>query len=95
MFCCSEVETVAHILWTCPSAHDVWSVSGRNFQKSSCEATNFIEILDYLFQQCNREDMDLFATTARSIWSRRNNVLHEGPFHHPNYVAKEAVLSVQ
>ena len=52
MFCGSEREIVAHILWSCPSACDVWSVSGRKFLKSSCEAVNFINIIDYLFQRC-------------------------------------------
>ncbi|XP_059451173.1 uncharacterized protein LOC132181948 [Corylus avellana] len=95
MLCCSERETVAHILWSCLLAHDAWSVSGRNFQKSLCEAMNFIDIIDYLFQHCSREDMDLFATTTRNIWNRHIFFLHGGPFHHPNYVAKEAALSVQ
>jgi hypothetical protein len=51
MFCGSEREIVAHVLWSCPLARDVWSVSGRDFLKSSSEAVNFVDIIDYLFQQ--------------------------------------------
>ena len=68
---------------------------GRTFKKSMCEVVRFIDIFEYLLHQCNKEDMDLFAITAKSIWNKRNTIVHRGDFSHPNYVAKEGGILTQ
>jgi hypothetical protein len=40
--CERDVETGIHILWTCPSAMDVWSVCNRKIQKCFFQSTKFI-----------------------------------------------------
>jgi len=40
---------------------------------------------------CNNDDLDLLAVLARWIWLRRNTLVFEGTFIHPNIVFKGAV----
>ena len=40
--CCLEEETVAHCLWECSAARDVWGESSQIFQKVTCWVKEFI-----------------------------------------------------
>ncbi len=40
--------------------------------------------------QCEADDLELWAITARGIWFRRNKFVHGGDFHHSNQVCREA-----
>ena len=39
--CQQHEETVAHILWECPLARNVWSMIPGQLQKCNSEATNY------------------------------------------------------
>ena len=41
LICHREEETVAHILWECPSSKDVWGVCRRSLQKCSVLGVDF------------------------------------------------------
>jgi ribonuclease HI len=85
--CNREEETVIHALWSCPATQDVWSASITAFQKCSIGAGSFFEVFEAMILRSNREDLALFAATAKGIWHRRNTVVHGGTFSHPNSVA--------
>jgi hypothetical protein len=86
IFCNCEQETVLHILWSCPSASDVWGFCGRQVQKWSNTGNSFVELLDFMFARFDPEEVELFVEIARRLWFRRNDVVHGGYFSHPNEV---------
>jgi hypothetical protein len=94
LFCKTEVETTKHILWDCPLAADVWGACGRIIQKSYVAGYSFAEVMEVLFDRCNGEDDEVYAETAKRIWFRRNSVVHEGEFIHPNEVIQIAALFI-
>jgi hypothetical protein len=93
--CEREEETVEHILWSCASAQDVWGGGKICFQKRVCEESDFIKVVETIMGRCEMEDLELFATTARLIWLRRNTVIHGGIFTHPNQVVRNACRSLE
>jgi hypothetical protein len=93
--CTLEEETSLHILWSCPSARDVWGGSIKKFHKSSFDGPTFCGVVEEMFQHCNEDELRLFGSIARRIWFRRNEVVHGGSFIHPTILiqqAKDAVL---
>ena len=65
--CNMEGESVCHILWTCPSAMDVWGVSIRQFHKCSFREDDFLRIDEMIQQQCETEHFILFIQMAWKI----------------------------
>jgi hypothetical protein len=45
--------------------------------------------------KCIVEDIALYAVITRSIWFRRNLVIHGGVFTHPNLLIQESVAFLQ
>lgn len=88
--CQMEVETVGHVLWSCPAARDVWMEGNIRFQKSCSEEDNFSSIILRLRERLTEEDFDLMACLARQIWLRRNKMVFEDKFSHPKLVFKAA-----
>ncbi|XP_042939343.1 uncharacterized protein LOC122274364 [Carya illinoinensis] len=93
--CCREEETTTHALWSCSSAMDVWSQGHIFFQKSTLREASFIELYERFTLLCDRELLDLFSVIARSIWLRRNKLLFEGSFLHPNILLRQASQSLE
>jgi hypothetical protein len=58
-------------------------------QKSVVFGHSFVEVMEYLFDRCNIEDVELHAEIARRKWFRRNSVVHEEEFIHPNELIRE------
>jgi hypothetical protein len=85
--CCGKEEkSILHALWGCPSAQDVWGytvgVWGRIL--SCC--------LNIFWPGWAREIWTyLLAIVARKIWLRRNSLVFDGKFIHPNILFSEAV----
>jgi hypothetical protein len=63
-------ETTVHALWSCPSAQDVWADCSKRIQKSSCEATDFMGIMEWLLDKCSVEEVQIATLVARQIWHR-------------------------
>jgi ribonuclease HI len=95
IFCHRETEMVTHILWECPSTRDVWSACDRRVQKSQGIYGSFMEVMEMITERCTRDEVNLFAVTAKKIWARRNSVLHEGVFLHPTRIVREAKEMLQ
>jgi len=88
--CGSEAESNSHVLWRCDSAWAVWGSYGGPIQKSSVEAKDFFRIFAYLYARLEDEDLELFATIAHKIWSRRNRVVFGDAVLPPTILIKEA-----
>jgi hypothetical protein len=88
--CTLEEETCFHILWSCPSARDVWSGSIRRFHKSSLNGPTFRSVVEEMLQSCDEDEFRLFVEIARRVWFRRNETVHGGPFIHPTVLVQQA-----
>jgi hypothetical protein len=89
-------ETVLHIIWSCPSARDVWGGGGpKRLQKSGGLGGCFPSVFEAIMGKCNAEEADLFAVLARRIWLRRNSVIHGEIFTHPAQLLRDAQLSLE
>jgi hypothetical protein len=82
--CGLEVETTLHILWECISACDVWGASEWRFQEFSLNAGNFLQLAEMFVNEGEGNIFEIFAYTAKQIWTTRNESIHEGGFLHPN-----------
>jgi hypothetical protein len=69
----------------------VWGGSLKKFQKSSLGGPTFGGVVvEELFKMCDEEELRLFVGIAKRIWFRRNEVVHGGPFTHPNVLVQQA-----
>jgi ribonuclease HI/exonuclease III len=85
-FCGVAQETIAHIIWECPSSQDVWGKCGRRIQKRNNEAVDFRRMVEDMSEELSKDELGLFAVTAKGIWKRRNSCIHGGVFVHPNSI---------
>jgi hypothetical protein len=93
-FCEKDEETVEHILWSCPSAQDVWSCGPRKLQKATGMYLTFFHVFGEMLGRCELAELELMAVVARTIWFRRNTVVHGGVFTPPTQVFWDASNSL-
>jgi hypothetical protein len=65
IMCGIEPDTPGHILWSCPSAQDVWLECKGKFQKCLSGEVGFMELLEKLLQRLDVEQMQLVVTVTR------------------------------
>jgi hypothetical protein len=93
--CGLEEETASHIIWQCSSARNVWCVGPNELQKSTGEGSEFLQVAEDVFAKCSEETVAQFAGIARRIWLRRNEVVHEGVFLHPNILVQRSMQAFE
>jgi ribonuclease HI len=93
--CGRDRESVFHILWQCPSAMDVWTMGCRKIHKSFFPGTDFLQVVEGVFTKCDMDEQIHFATLARRIWLRRNEVVHGGVLTHPHVVLQQTMKAIQ
>lgn len=93
--CNLEVEMAGHILWSCPSARDIWFKCTIKVQKSPSEAADFMSILELLMDRTTMEELQLAVIVARQIWHKRNVVVFGGKFTSPTAILRSAVEQVE
>lgn len=76
--CMREEETIGHILWSCPSAQDVWMDCNKKFQKSVSDEGEFASIVSNLLEKLEGDGVSLLAAVVRQIWFRRNAIVFGG-----------------
>jgi ribonuclease HI len=93
--CGLESETVGHILWSCPSASDVWAICMPTIQKCSLTEDTFANILEMM--RCRLEDnqMQHWTVIARLLWLRRNKFIFENGFQTPMELSRIAQVQVE
>jgi hypothetical protein len=93
--CGLATETLAHILWSCPSAKDLWMECNPRIHKCTSDEVDFIYIMTQLMERLNDEQMQLVVTVARHIWFRRNSVVFGGDMVSPVVVVQRAKDQVE
>lgn len=63
--CNLERETTGHILWSCPSARDVWTRCSNRAHKCASDTMNFMEILEKLLDRLNKEELQCVVFVAQ------------------------------
>jgi hypothetical protein len=59
------------------------------------KSINFTHWFEYMMGRCSLEELEILAMVAQTRWFRRNVVIHEGIFTHPNQVFREALTQVE
>lgn len=85
-----EVESMIHVLWSCPGAQDVWGCGFALIQKSPSSFSDFPELISYLLSKLNDDLMGLSVVIFHRIWLQRNRMVFEGQFSSPLKVFSEA-----
>ncbi|KAJ8628306.1 hypothetical protein MRB53_021613 [Persea americana] len=76
--CKGEVETTTHILWDCPMARSVWSLSRSKLQKRHVSMEEFQLVTKSLMEMMSREELEEWAVLSWSIWNASNSFIHNG-----------------
>ena len=63
---------LAHVLWSCPFARNVWALIRGRVQKCSNEVDDFFLLFKKMQTVLEEADLDRWAVTAWSIWNARN-----------------------
>jgi len=61
------------------------------FHKCSCSVLDFKALFEYVMNRFTKEQLALMAVICRCIWLRRNSLIFEGIFLHPNTLMMEAI----
>jgi hypothetical protein len=93
--CGVEYESTRHVLWSCPATQIVWSMCGSKIQKRSIMHEDFVVIVDELYCYLDKEEMEIMAVVAQSIWLRRNALVHGKKVSPSNVVVKNAIDSLE
>jgi len=90
---CYEVEDeiLIHALWTCPTTQDVWGSKTSPFEKFYASGVSFKEVFEDRIQRYSKEVLELLVVVARGIWFRRNKLVFEGAFSHPDNIFSAAL----
>ena len=59
--CQQHEETVAHILWECPLARNVWGMIPGQLQKCNLEATNYHILARQLEEKLTKKDLGVIG----------------------------------
>ncbi|KAL0010086.1 hypothetical protein SO802_005194 [Lithocarpus litseifolius] len=88
--CVQCPETEVHVPWDCPAAQDVWAGSRTKLQKCPLGQQDMVQLLAYLMDRLEPEEVELFLVQAWIIWNQRNSVLHGGKLKDPGWLNKRA-----
>ena len=69
-FCAKEPENISHALWECELLHQVWQPKFNWVDRSQVSCSSFLALVGLI--QTKPQLLNLFTTTAWSIWCRRN-----------------------
>jgi hypothetical protein len=86
--CIIEEETIF-------DAHDVWGCGPICLQKCSTVGDRFASLFVYLTHRLSSNQLALMAMVARRIWFRRNALVFEDKFVHPNTIFVETATACE
>lgn len=69
-----------------PNGQGVWGCQASCFNKYSYMGDTFQGLFVYSMERSSSGELDLMSMVARRIWLRRNAVVFEKRFDHPNVV---------
>ncbi|GMY33813.1 putative ribonuclease h protein [Fagus crenata] len=85
-----KAESIAHALWECPVANDVWLSSKLRVQKVPKYQGDFITLVLSLFDKVGEMDCELVPMIMWYIWFNRNRAAHENKMWDPKLVVAKA-----
>ncbi|XP_075655192.1 uncharacterized protein LOC142625413 [Castanea sativa] len=93
--CGQAEETVSHALWECPIARNVWAMVRGKLQKCGARIQTFHLLARQLMEKLTREEQELWAMVAWSIWNARNRFYFEDTQSQPSDILKGATTLLQ
>lgn len=87
-------KTTSHVLQNCPTAQDEWSQAFVKLQKISFRHYSLNEIWQLLYEKLDPLELSEVAILMKLIQHRRNGVIHDKPFMHPNLLTQKAHLKM-
>lgn len=88
--CHLHEESITHILWDCESGKDVWSECHKIIQKIYLPPMSFRDIWAHLSTSLKQDELQLVTYIARLLWNRRNDLVFNKNFMHPNMLLAKA-----
>ncbi|KAK9991446.1 hypothetical protein SO802_026431 [Lithocarpus litseifolius] len=89
--CAQFSETEFHVLRECLVAQDIWARSRIKLQKCHLGQQDMIQLIHYLLNRLDIEDVELFLVQAWVVWNKRNSVMHGGSVKEPSWLNRRAV----
>jgi hypothetical protein len=65
------------------------------FQKCAFNGDRIIQFMEFCLDRLRMDDLNLMAIIARRIWLRRNKLIFESSFSHPQIIYSEAVAQLE
>lgn len=93
-FCLEHIETIFHVLWSCPSSVAVWQESLRIIQKLALMDLDGRGLLIQLWNKLEAVEFDEALTTLRLIWFRQNAYVFDRGFSPPSQLISEARMDL-
>lgn len=90
VICLAREESTNDVLWSCPTAQDVWNHACVKIQKIFLQLAHFIDIWQLLLDKLKPFEISEAAILMRLIWHMRNDFLHGKLFTHPNLLLQKA-----
>ena len=84
------LESIVHALWECAAAKDVWIGSLKIMQKGGSGMVDMLQLMEYLLDQVESQEMEVVLAQAWLIWNQRNRVVDGGKFHDSGWLNNRA-----
>ena len=93
--CQQHDEIVAHALWGCPLARNVWALVKGKMQKRSSEVEDFYILVRELMGVLTTKELEVWAIVSWSIWNACNGYLFDKKQSQPVDILQGALSLLQ
>ena len=92
--CHHHDETVAHALWGCPMARNVWAMVPGKLQKRSSTTEDFYSLARELMYVLTTKEVEVWGIVSWAIWNARNRYLFNRKQSQPNDILRGAMTLI-
>jgi hypothetical protein len=64
-------------------------MGNKKIQKCIFQGTSFMQLLEWMFEQCDQEELQQFSGVALCMRLRRNDFIHGGDLTHPRTLMQQ------
>ena len=89
--CHQHDEIVAHTLWGCPMARNVWAMVPGKLQKRNSAVEEIYSLARKVMKVLTTEEMEVWAIVSWAIWNARNRYLFDKKQAQPNDILQGAM----
>lgn len=86
---------MAHTLWGCPMARNIWAMVAGKLQKRNSVAEDFYSLVRELMAVLTSNEMEVWAIVSWAIWNARNKYLFDRKQTHPRDILRGAMTLLQ